>query len=735
MSERFQKIFFPSSILILVLILFSEALLGRTTWIIQTFIFETFAQWFPFKEFIALCYKNGFFPLWTHNIECGFPLASFPHSGPFYLLNILFIFLDYARGITLFSLFQELILCYSSYLCARELKFSRLASWIFSLSFGLSGAGYLFAGSFPLHGTLSWLPVVFFFSMRLSRKPRLANLLGLLFSSSIQVTAGDFEQILYQDIIILIFLLFIRRVSLKNTFFWTLIILASFLAASVQVLPFINLLHNSYRQTLVVSPSIQLPNFYLLVPLGWLAPFCSPFQDKLLPSPLYLGFMFLLGLFLAWKNPSSRRELKILLLFGALALFYLINPWPICDIGFLHFIPPDARFKVLGPFQFWMLIVAGSGINQLCQWPWSKAQMRLVKNFILAFGLFTALLISASFLIPESFLLKNKIPDLSSLLLVPFRAVFAGLAILFAVFIGIISRKENIRNSLLLSLFSLLFLSDIFLSAWALRPHQSPQPFLEKPPGLEFLQKQNPTHRIHYVSYLLRDRELWRYHNLYNGPGHIHSCIRVGLRHTTPLLFKISGGDFNLMRIKYLNAETKPILDMLGVRYVVARAPFFWGMNPRPLNPFSAVSTQPSIAPGDRTGFETEFFPGDVLRLRTLPASDHLKIYLSLNGREQELQIPTESKPIKLDVPSLQYGEVIFENPVSVGFSKPLVIPKAYLSNPSRPYQLVYKDEFEIYENRTAWPRYFLADEDIMRPDSLGDHLEILKIPSCGDGA
>src|SRR4030042_898242 len=146
MSDRFQKVFFPGSILMLWLMLFAESLAGRSAWM---FFFEVFQQWLPYKEFISACYRAGSFPLWTHNMECGFPFAAFPHTQSFYILNPVFFFMDYARAISIASFIYVLILCYGAYFCGRELEFSRLSSWMLSLTSGMTGMAFLSAGSPP----------------------------------------------------------------------------------------------------------------------------------------------------------------------------------------------------------------------------------------------------------------------------------------------------------------------------------------------------------------------------------------------------------------------------------------------------------------------------------------------------------------------------------------------------------------------------------------------------------
>ncbi len=743
MSDRFKKIFFPASIFILWVILFSEVLVGKTAWISQMFILETWPQWLPYKEFIAYCWQAGIFPLWTHNLECGFPLASFPHSGSFYVFNFVYVLSGYGAAVSISSFFHEMILSYSSYFCAREIGLSRPASWVAALTFGLTGIAFVSAGSHPLHNTICWLPPVFLFSLRFTRSPRFLNLIGLLFCSLLQVTAGDLEQIAYQDAIIFIYLVFVAGRPRRNILAWMVIIMIALVAASAQMLPFINLLNNSYRQSLAGPLPSPSPGLLPMFPLLLLFPFRFPFQSQLMPSSFYLGFAFLLGLIMAWKHTVSRREIKILLLSGFIALLYFLNIWPLSDIEFMKLVPPDARFKLLGPFQFWMIMAAGSGIDWLCRPQWTKEQYLTVRNFLIAFGLFTLLLTSASLLAPEVDILGKNFPDPSTLLLIPYRAVFAILAIIFAALI-VISMKKTAGFRAPVFFLCLLFIADVFPAAWSLRPRQFLEEIKNKPSGYYFMRRQDPASRIHYISYFKFEPALWRFHDLHEGPGYIHSVIRIGLKNISPLLFEISGGDFNLMGIEHVNAETKPILDGIGAKYLIARAPAFWGMNPRPLHPDFIGSPRPfRLGPGEEMKLSVELFPGDRLGFRARPAGEREKqdklplgLYLALKDTTQE--IPVRSEPAgpgretvyhaEMDVPFEQQGEIIFKYTADQGRDSFIEINDAYIDNGSRPFQLLYKnDGIGIYENSSAWPKYFIALEEVDGPDPGSDLPEIIE--------
>lgn len=579
MSERVQKYVLPGSIIFIGLLLFWEALSGKSIWISDLYVMESWMDTFPYKEFIANSYGAGYFPLWTHNLECGYPLGSYPHAGSFYPFNLFFIFMDYVRGLNWLSLFQVLVLSFSAYCCCRELGLERLASWFVALSFSLSGFAYVSAGSLHFHSTICWIPLVFLFSLRIARAPRLGNALWLLCVCLMQLSAGELEQIFYQDLIIFFYLLFVKRIFWRNLVPWLVLICFSGLGFLIQLLPSANLIFHSYRQ---IDPQSFGPIYgYLFSPLGLLSPVLFPMSDLMVPSPFYMGFLFLLGIYFAWRTPVYRWELKLLLGFGILYLVFLANIWPINHFHLLHkFISPDAHYKLIAPFQFWMLIAAGQGLNQLCKNSLSKEQMRSALVFIFIFALFTLALALVFFII------QSKISHPSIRIPILPRSLFSAVALSAVIAFALCAKKQWSKNCFL-TMLSLVFLADILGSAWSMKPTQSSEPFLNKPAGTEFLKKREPWSRFRFVSpALFLDKELLRYIDLSNGPGYVYTAIRLSLKRTTPLLLKSLSPDSNMIirNMTRINEMNKQWLDFLGVKYIVARSESVKGIKPEAIS-------------------------------------------------------------------------------------------------------------------------------------------------------
>ena len=721
MSERFQKFFFPVSIFVLWLIFASKALLGNSIWISDIYVIETFVEYFPFKEFIKYSYLHGYFPLWVHNNECGFPFAAFPQTGSFYPLNPFFLLFDYVRGLNYYSFVHALFASYCGYWAGRELNFSRFASWVLALCCSMIGFPLFTAGCIASLTSNYWVPAVFLFSLRLTRKPGLGNFLGTVLCLSLQFLASEPEMFIYENIYIFFFLLLARRAPTRNILIWVLAAGVSWLAASIQVLPTADLIFHSYRRITAHEVSPSSPGS-LLLPLGILAPGFLPYGEHLVPSPAYLSFMVPLGIFFAWENRQTRRGLYVMSFFALIIWVLLINPWPLRNLGAVGFVAPDSRYKLSQPFQFWMLIVAASGIDYISRGRLTEKQLRQARNIILVFTVYT-LLIARGVLWAGTGNLNNPSIFLGTSRLI-FLCVAASVLFLMALF----RQKDFLKNSLFIPLLALLFLSDIIGSAWKFRPDQPTQPFLKIPASAEFLYRQNPLYRFRYASLFstyvaFLDEKLVQHLDLKEGPGYVYSLFRVGLYRTTPVLVESAEGGSN-MGINNINAGEKPLMDMLGIRYIVANTPSFWGIDPYPLNFHKTNISQPfKLEPGQKKKFKTEIFPGDRITFRidpepANPAVPGLKIYsVSGGGSIKEIPIlpqsPEPSSPhlykAEPGASATQSAELIFENSGNGTDSTALQISEAYIRNERRPFHLIFSDGVRIYENTSAWPRYFLT--------------------------
>jgi hypothetical protein len=112
---------------------------------------------------------------------------------------------------------------------------------------------------------------------------------------------------------------------------------------------------------------------------------------------------------------------------------------------------------------------------------------------------------------------------------------------------------------------------------------------------------------------------------------------------------------------------------------------------------------------------------------RIPPEKFPLKLNLSLSGARTEFEIQPEfsgflwQPQLKALYPTA--GEIIFEN----SSSSVLEISDAQIENLKRPFQLIFRDELSIFENSSAWPKYFLARAENSQPDKEAPPVQILE--------
>jgi len=205
-------------------------------------------QIIPWKIFTIDQFKSGNIPLWNPYNLAGSPHLANWQSAVFYPLNLLFLLFNWANAWGLFIISQPLLAGIFTYLYCQNLKLSKPASLIASISFAFSG----FLTTWFQWGTLGhailWLPLCLWaiekFTLTRKTKYLVANTFFLAFS----LLAGHLQISLYVIIFSFIYFLFksnglsIKEIS-SRIFYWIL----PFAIVAFQFFPSIELYLNSAR--------------------------------------------------------------------------------------------------------------------------------------------------------------------------------------------------------------------------------------------------------------------------------------------------------------------------------------------------------------------------------------------------------------------------------------------------------------------------------------------------------
>ncbi|MEK7165490.1 MAG: hypothetical protein AAB874_01625, partial [Patescibacteria group bacterium] len=155
------------------------------------------------KYFLWEKLHTGEIPLWSKNIDAGFPVYAEGQIGTLYLPNlVLYRFLDFVTAYNLSLILAILLFGWGSFLWFKSEKFSSLAAFFGSTTLTFSGIIFTHLTHITLLQSLSLMPWIIFITGSLCRNPRFwkACLLALILSQ--QLFAG-FVQAVFITIIFL----------------------------------------------------------------------------------------------------------------------------------------------------------------------------------------------------------------------------------------------------------------------------------------------------------------------------------------------------------------------------------------------------------------------------------------------------------------------------------------------------------------------------------------------------
>jgi len=538
---------------------------------------EVIYQWHPYLTFFQSSWHDLKFPLWSQNLFAGFPLAAFPHAGAFYPFNLLYLFLDFARGFPMLVMVH--LSCGSMLMFGllREYNNSRPVSWLCALSFGLSGSFMHIAGYLQMFDTLTWLPGIFWFSLRLARRARYHDFLLLTAFSSLGYLAGCVETILYAWTILYLFLFLTERLLLRRLVLPGLALALSVLICCAQFLISSNYLHNSFR----AGSEFNIYSTQWLQLLGIFAPLFPGAPGSGQINSGYVGMLLPLGLIAGFRVKNQKKLKSAAVIIALIVLIFLINLWPLSHIfnaiPVFKFGRVAMRWRIFFPFLMVLWIVAAGGLDALTGETDRKTR-RMIFWFVVVFILFQLIWAGADFSKSRQFTLTGVSR------LVFFISVLGLGALLYKSKETAFKLKPWMAALLLgCDLFALSFLSMPRTDKTVLDPLDD-----SKIPGALI-----PS-RMHLISSVPWDLDLWRMLRLDRGEGVIFACIRNGIARHQQVLNKIMPYDFNPTVLNSVRAETLPLLNFLSIRHLLvnnAGIPLTDLQSISPDRPFHLVSS------------------------------------------------------------------------------------------------------------------------------------------------
>lgn len=250
--------FAPASLAALIGILFAEFLFRRCKFLPYPGSSELLVQWRPYILYLIASLRAHEFPLWSHNLMAGFPLGAFPHAGMFYPPFLFFLLTNFADGFTLLVFFQSLCRVILVYGLLREWRCTRFAAGLGAATFGLAGFSLHNSGYLAMQDTLTWVPGIYWFALRLARRPRAADFLAVMFFSTLSYLGGELEILIFSWIILGVLIMFIVRPGWERAGLVAAALAGSLLICAAPLLLTENYLRHSFRGGVAFNPDYTL---------------------------------------------------------------------------------------------------------------------------------------------------------------------------------------------------------------------------------------------------------------------------------------------------------------------------------------------------------------------------------------------------------------------------------------------------------------------------------------------
>lgn len=561
-------------------------------------ISDVFSQFFLWKYLAIDSLKNLQLPLWNPYSFTGTPLLATYHSAVLYPLNI-FLFLPKYFGWGFYIYSQTLIASLTFYLFLSQIIKSKFAKAIGTIIFSLGGlmTTWLELGT-AVHA-MAWLPLSLYAVKKYSETPKFRFLLILIAAIFMTVLAGNAQITTYSYLIIVLYLLFLnwkKKASIRKIFLLFFSILISIPLLSFQLLPSMDLLQNSIRQTesyaaqsnfglLNIKDSFKFfiadyfgnpttGNYWGNLNYSETSPFLGMLTIPLLiysflkvrkGDSSFFSILLILSLILVFDNPISSfiYHSKIPLLTSSYAsrmLFItLIGVSTLCAFAIDHIMEnKNLRGFLIITLYSWAVVVGiiiGTLFAHFFVWDilgWAPSEKYL-----------------KFYLEDKDYNLKNFIVSLRNTI-VPFAIISSCLIV--SVVLNIVKKGLFIKNKLNILFALILFLSALDLGRYFLKfnPFVGKNLIFPKVPALEFLQKQPGLFRVGREHAEVFPPNTWIAYNLYSYEGY----DPIYLNNYGRFMHFLNGGDIrkgNSTRYAELGSNyISPFLDAANTKYFIA---------------------------------------------------------------------------------------------------------------------------------------------------------------------
>jgi hypothetical protein len=234
---------------------------------------------FPALDLKIQMVKNLELPLWDRYIFSGYPMLSTPSDSALYPVNLIFgLIFPVTVAYNLSVLLHYSLAGIFIYFFMRQYNLNKMACFVSGLIFMFSGMMVTHRDHITRIYTIMWIPIILLLLEKYRKSKRIELMLFASIPYSVSFFAGDPQLFLYGSIVILFFILYYSLIyrGIKDLYFlYSLsIFLLEILIISVQLVPSIIMMQNSYRSEISYTffsdfsyspkllPTLAVPFFY-----------------------------------------------------------------------------------------------------------------------------------------------------------------------------------------------------------------------------------------------------------------------------------------------------------------------------------------------------------------------------------------------------------------------------------------------------------------------------------------
>jgi len=530
-------------------------------------------QQIPARQLSIEVLKKAELPLWNPYQMAGYPLLANIQSAPFYPLNIIFFFIPFLPAWTIFIIFEQLLAGIFMFLYLRNRKLSEEASLFGALSFSFCGFIIAWLEWGTISHTALWIPLsLFAVDKILDGKKKLWYLL-LGVSVIFSFLAGHLQTFIYGLALVLIYFFYYWCQGIRNKKILGLSLLTLFIALIITFPVWYSQLNLILLSARNVDLSWQKSGWF--IPLAQLVQFFFP---DFFGNPAtgnywgvfnygeFIGYIGIAPLILGVLALFSKRKKEVLFWGGLVVLSLLFASQNIfAELPYKFSIPffssaQPTRLLIITDIS--LAILAAYGFETFLK----SEKRKLLPKIVIILGIFIAVFYGFTYFSSRSFLVADFAVTKHNLIIPTFLFVTTGIILVLG---SIFDQRK--KYLLMISLIAISAL-DLLFFASKYTPFASKNYFYPTTKTISFLQKQPGQFRIMTTTRQIFSPNIATMYHLQSVDGYDPLYL---MRFGQMMIASERGKSdistpFGFNRIVVSNKISSPIVDLLGVKYILS---------------------------------------------------------------------------------------------------------------------------------------------------------------------